>query len=295
MIKFPLLEPQDIEVKPKQIGKSGALFFLYKTSRTDAKFLDQAVSPMNWCSEYKMIGDQLYCGIGVRESEDQPFVWKWDCGIALSSDQNDENRYKAQSSDAMKRSCSRWGIGSELYTSPQVWANVMTKEAGGKWVLSDPQAKYVVTEIKYDSPTRTITKLVICNAKTGVSVFSWEMPTTETMKKKMNKISANRADEQAVSPAPTPVEKTEEPTPTQAPTEKTEESAPTNNADKEKKPLKVLVKEIGLMVKVMRIKEGGQDKYLEITKGFKCNSATEADYDRVLEIHGKLIAAGYNA
>ncbi len=295
MIKFPLLEPQDIEVKVKQLVKTGALLLLYKTSRTDAKILDEVVGPMNWCNEYKMIGDQLYCGVGLRESEDKPFVWKWDVGI--ESEQVDDNKYKAQSSDAMKRSCSRWGIGAELYTSPQIWANVATEERGGKWYLSDKFAKYIVTEIDYDRPTRTITKLTICNAKSGVEVFSWTMPTTGAMMKKMNKISANRAAESGETPGKKAAA-TESP---KGPVTSAKPKSEDTSLTEEKKPLKILVTEIGRMVKTMYKKESNSNKYNEIIaevtggKEFKCNAAKEEDYDTVLTIHDKLIAAGYGA
>lgn len=55
MEKIPLLTSEDIEVKVKQVTKSGALLLLYKSSRTDRKILDQLVGPMNWTSDYKVV------------------------------------------------------------------------------------------------------------------------------------------------------------------------------------------------------------------------------------------------
>lgn len=99
MIKFPLLTADDIEVKVKQCTKSGVLLLLYKTARTDARILDEAVGPMNWECQYAEIKSNLYCGVGIREKEDQEFVWKWDCGI--ESDQDDGQEKKAEASDAL--------------------------------------------------------------------------------------------------------------------------------------------------------------------------------------------------
>lgn len=99
MIKFPLLTADDIEVKVKQCTKAGVLLLLYKTARTDARILDEAVGAMNWECRYAEIKSNLYCGVGIREKEDQEFVWKWDCGI--ESDQDDGQEKKAEASDAL--------------------------------------------------------------------------------------------------------------------------------------------------------------------------------------------------
>lgn len=99
MINFPLLTADDIEVKVKQCTKSGVLLLLYKTARTDARILDETVGPMNWECRYADIKGNLYCGVGIREKEEQEFVWKWDCGI--ESDQDDGQEKKAEASDAL--------------------------------------------------------------------------------------------------------------------------------------------------------------------------------------------------
>ncbi len=292
MIKFPLLQPQDIEVKVKQITKTGALFLLYKTARVDANILDEAVGPMNWTNSYEEIKGNLYCKVGIREDATQDFVYKEDCGI--ESGQDDGNEKKAEASDAFKRCCSKLGIGRELYTSPAIWANVLTEEKNGKWQLSDKFAKYIVTEIQYDEPTRTITKLVINNAKSGIEVFNWSLATTAAMMKKMNKITANRAAEE-VSEAQHP-EKAPKSADSAAVDTKTVKSS-----SEEKKPLKTLVNEIGKMAKNMFEKEGNRDKYVEIIKevtgleDFKCSKATEDQYDMILTIHDRMTAAGYSA
>ena len=161
MIEFPLLKKEDILVKVKQVTKAGALLLLYKTARTDAKYLDEVLGPMNWTNDYVEIKNNLYCRIGIREKEDQEFVYKMDCGI--ESDQDDGQEKKAEASDAFKRCASKLGIGRELYTSPQIWAAVNTVQKGEKWFLEDKTAKYYVSKIEYDEKSRTIIKQINCS------------------------------------------------------------------------------------------------------------------------------------
>ena len=65
--------------------------------------------------------------------------------------------------------------------------------------------------------------------------------------------------------------------------------------------LQSLVREVGAMVKALIEKEGSPAKYKDIVKkvtgdtAFKCNVATEDDYNTVLAIHDELIASGFHA
>ena len=79
--KFRLLKAEEIEVKVKQATEKGAVALIYKTSRVDMDILDETVGAENWADDYKEIHGNLYCGIGLKSSPEQPFVWKWDCGI----------------------------------------------------------------------------------------------------------------------------------------------------------------------------------------------------------------------
>lgn len=272
MIKFPLLTSEDVEVKVKQITKSGALLLLYKTARVDARVLDETVGPLNWTCDFREVKDNLFCRIGVREDESKDFVYKEDCGI--ESGQDDGNEKKAEASDAFKRAAVKWGIGRELYTSPQIWADVATVERNGKWFLQDPFAKYVVTRFECNETTRVITALEIRNAKSGIPVFNWELPTDGAMAKKMVKTIPGAGEVESVA-----------------------QSAP---AGSDSVPtLAALKKSIAGMLKVMATRDGNRDAYTEIlqqvTGGttFKCNAATDEQYDTVAAIAAALRTAGY--
>jgi len=317
MINFPLLTSEDIEVKVKQITKSGALLLLYKTARVDAKILDEAVGPMNWCCSYREVKGNLFCSVGIREKEDSDFVYKEDCGI--ESGQDDGNEKKAEASDAFKRACSRLGIGRELYTSPVIWADVATVQKNDKWVLQDPFAKYVVTHIAFNEDTRVITELEITNAKSNIKVFTWKLSSEGAIGRKMVKTWAPEeaektepvaeakeevkpAEPEESKPQEKPKRKTTSKTASDAASSPVETVSPSNegkHTSEEQMPLKELITSIGRMVKEMFVKEGNRDLYKEIitevtgNPDFKCNTATDAEYDKVAGIYTALVEAGY--
>ena len=147
------LKAEEIEVKVKQITAKGCLLLLYKTARVDMQILDETYTPMNWQCDYKLISDNLYCGIGIKSSDG--WVWKWDCGIESKED-GEGNEVKGQASDAFKRAGFKVGIGRELYTTPFLWASVETVEEEDyhskkkKWVLKNKYQKFYVDSIAHD-------------------------------------------------------------------------------------------------------------------------------------------------
>lgn len=177
MKEIRLLTKDDIEVKVKKVIEGGAFLLLYKTARVDMAILDEVFGSMNWCNDYKEIKGNMYCGVGIRESEDKDFIWKWDCGIESREDE-EGNQKKGEASDAFKRACFKIGIGRELYTAPAVYIKAETKLDGKVYKLTDKFAKYSVKEIQYNE-NREITKLVIVD-RHGVQVF----PVTNTPPKK---------------------------------------------------------------------------------------------------------------
>ena len=172
-MKERLLTHDEIEVKVKQISAKGAVLLLYKTARVDMAILDEKYGAMNWQSDYKVVNDNLYCGIGVRNNETNEWVWKWDCGIESRAD-GEGNEKKGEASDAFKRAGFKWGIGVELYTAPFTFAQVETEEKNGKFYLKDKFQKFYVQGIWYDD-NNEIAALVIVDQKGG-TVFQWKKP-----------------------------------------------------------------------------------------------------------------------
>lgn len=163
-----LLTKDDIEVKVKQITAKGALGLLYKTARVDRAILDDTFGPMNWQCKFEVIKENLYCDIGVFNSDIQQWVWKSDCGVESMTEAE-----KGEASDAFKRAGFKWGIGVELYNAPFIWLKVATvaNDKGG-YDLADKFERFEVKEIEI-TPERDITKLVIVDAKSGDVVYSF--------------------------------------------------------------------------------------------------------------------------
>lgn len=167
---FRLLKADEIEVKVKQIKQNGSVFLLYKTARTDMALLDETVGPMSWQSDYRVINDNLYAGIGIHSAE-LGWIWKWDCGVESRED-GDGNEKKGEASDAFKRAGFKWGIGRELYTAPFIWISsdvVPTVQMGNNWKLENAFAKYSVSKIGYNEK-REIIMLEIVDDK-GRTVY----------------------------------------------------------------------------------------------------------------------------
>lgn len=170
------LTKDEIEVKVKTVSEKGATLLLYKTARVDMAILDETYGAMNWQSDYKVVKDNLYCGIGVRNGDTENWVWKWDCGIESRAD-DEGNEKKGEASDAFKRAGFKWGIGVELYSAPFTFAKVETVRDGedknGRPVykLKDKFQKFYVSELSYDPKSGDISELEIVDDK-GVLVYS---------------------------------------------------------------------------------------------------------------------------
>lgn len=156
MIQIPLLTEADIDVKVNQVGDGYAYLLLYKSARVDMRILDEVFGADRWESDYKVVNDNLYAGIGIWFDNRQ--IWKWDCGI--ESRENNGNEKKGEASDAFKRAGFKWGIGRELYTSPKIKIEAVT-EPQGKGFKLKYNPNLFVKKIGYTD--REISELVIYN------------------------------------------------------------------------------------------------------------------------------------
>ena len=114
-LKFRNLKASEIEVRVTDTQYKGKCsLLLYQNARCAMSILDDTVGSMNWSNKYNDVKGNLYCSIGIKDS-DNTWVWKEDTGIESNFDAN-----KGEASDAFKRAAVRWGIGRELYTSPRI-------------------------------------------------------------------------------------------------------------------------------------------------------------------------------
>lgn len=168
MRSFRLLTADEIECRIAEINKqgSGLTLLLYKTARTDAALLDETYGPPNWQNDFKMLDGKLYGGIGIKFVDD--WIWRWDCGTESNMEAE-----KGQASDAFKRAGFKWGIGSELYTSPRIFISkekCTIKEYNGKLRCYD---QFAVEKIAYDG-NGNITGLAIFNETLNKRCFIWQ-------------------------------------------------------------------------------------------------------------------------
>lgn len=146
------LTASEIEVKPCQVAKdkSWVQVLCYKTSRVDMQVLTEMYG-QKWKSEYKMVGDSLFCTISVYDSELGEWISRTDCGekdAGLSED-------KSWATSAFKRAATQFGIGIELYSTPKIKFNTQPN-----WFFNDKLSMtFEVSEIEWVG--ETLTKLTI--------------------------------------------------------------------------------------------------------------------------------------
>lgn len=163
MRKFRLLKADEIECRIAQTKPNGVQLLLYKTARTDAALLDEAY-PDQWQCDFKALDGKMYGGIGIKINNE--WLWRWDCG----SESNMEAE-KGEASDAFKRAGFKWGIGTELYSSPFIWIKPEDCKIDGNKCLD----RFKVANIEYDDKER-IVALDIDNLTQHKSCFHMGAP-----------------------------------------------------------------------------------------------------------------------
>lgn len=162
-LKFRDLTEDEIELRVGSTNDSGFQLLLYKNARIDMQLLDEVVGVGNWQREHYILGNDIYCKVGIYNQELKQWVWRADAG---SSGTIEEEKSKA--SDSFKRACVNFGLGRCLYSAPFVW--IVSKDKDGVMTGETKKERYIVDEIGYTD--HKITKLVIKNEKTKKVVFS---------------------------------------------------------------------------------------------------------------------------
>lgn len=92
-------------------NKPVAACVAYIDARDVMNLLDTVCGIDGWQSDYKLVGQTVYGGIGILTGNE--WVWKWDAGSETAVEAE-----KGQSSDAFKRAAVKWGVGRFLYEMP---------------------------------------------------------------------------------------------------------------------------------------------------------------------------------
>ena len=160
MRTFRLLRENEIECRVSEISRDGKWLklLLYKTARTDAALLDETFGPSAWQNDYRVIDGKLFCGIGIKCGSE--WVWKWHVGTESNMEAE-----KGQASDALKRAGFVWGIGTELYSAPEIKVSAdkcNIREYNGKFRCYD---NFTVEKIAYDEQQNISGLAIMCNGK----------------------------------------------------------------------------------------------------------------------------------
>lgn len=110
---FRNLRADEIDVRINQIASNYCTMLLYKDARCDMNILDETVGAYNWKREHTR--DNANCIVSIYDSEKNQWVSKEDTGTESFSEAE-----KGLASDSFKRACVNWGIGRELYSSPNI-------------------------------------------------------------------------------------------------------------------------------------------------------------------------------
>ena len=122
-IQTRCLRADEVVLRPAEVKGNKVTLLLYQDARCAMNILDETYGRFNWQKEYYESKGNLFCKVGVRDTENGEWVWKSDTG----SESNIEAE-KGLASDAFKRAAVAWGIGRELYTAPKIVIDLTDKD-----------------------------------------------------------------------------------------------------------------------------------------------------------------------
>ena len=171
MCKFRALNADEIEVRVGQAKETYITLLLYKDARVDMNLLDETIGPGKWQREHYEVKGNLYCRVGIKLNDE--WVWKADCGVESNAEAQ-----KGEASDSFKRACVNWGIGRELYTSPEIkvnaqYCNIKKSEYNGKATFKCYD-DFIVEKIVIED--KVIKAIAIWNKTKNCRAFVWQRP-----------------------------------------------------------------------------------------------------------------------
>lgn len=113
-----------IDFRIQSINRGGyATILAYKDARVDINRLNRVFGVGHWQRKHELIGDRLYCSIGIWNDEAKCWAWVQDVGTESNTEKE-----KGQASDSFKRACFNLGIGIELYDYPAIQVRLRDEE-----------------------------------------------------------------------------------------------------------------------------------------------------------------------
>lgn len=141
------LRGSDITLRIGRKASGGAFLLAYKDARVDARRLNDVVGIFGWKREHTFLEGKNYCTVSIRNPETGEWISKQDCGTESNTEKE-----KGESSDAFKRACFAWGIGTELYDMPKIFVKLNTQY---------PDLSSYTINMAYDKTTRKLVLLVV--------------------------------------------------------------------------------------------------------------------------------------
>lgn len=168
-----LLRANEISVRVQSVLEHGAILLLFTNSRVVQTIMDATYGVLNWQISYEMEGPFLTAIVSVWDPGKKQWISKQDVGTESKSE-----REKGLFSDALKRTCVRFGVAKELYTSPFIWipaTKIAIERKDDRLVTNE---RFHVDDIEYDEE-RNISYLKIMNGTNQV-VYVWGKPKENT-------------------------------------------------------------------------------------------------------------------
>ena len=118
------LKISQVDFRVQSINGGGyATILAYKDARVDMDRLDEVVGRGKWQRKHEIIGNQLFCSVGIYNEDIKEWIWVQDVGTESNTEKE-----KGRASDSFKRACFNLGIGRELYEYPQISIKLNTDE-----------------------------------------------------------------------------------------------------------------------------------------------------------------------
>lgn len=141
MEKFRNLRADEVDARVGTCNEKGFSLLLYKDARCDQNILDETVGPENWQRRHYEVKGNMFCSVGIYDTEKKEWIWKDDCGTESNTEKE-----KGEASDSFKRACFNWGIGRELYTAPFIYIKGNTEQKGSRYIPTYRNFKVLVLE-----------------------------------------------------------------------------------------------------------------------------------------------------
>lgn len=196
MKKFRFLRADEVDARVGTCNEKGFSLLLYKDARCDQNILDETVGPENWQRKHYEVKGNMFCSVGIYDTEKKEWIWKDDCGTESNTEKE-----KGEASDSFKRACFNWGIGRELYTTPFIYIKGKTeKNNKGQYITLYKSFTVTVFEVE----NGTISKLQIIGYEKGEGsnvIFEYGMKGSSSTSKQQTPESDNKPQEMTLEEA----------------------------------------------------------------------------------------------